>query len=326
MKMTTDGGGTRNGVVKKQATATLSRPYAPNYEQEEAAYMRAIKNQDARVQPVATATQYTAPAQPTVPRTNAPAVAPATESAMNWGAGGGFSAPAVSAYQSQYGSQIQATLDKILNREKFSYDFNADPLYRQYRDRYTQQGQSAMNDAIAQAAALTGGYGSSYGQQVGQQTYQGYMDQLNDIIPQLQGEAYNRYSNEGTELNNSLSLLQGLDDSAYSRFSSDREYQLALTQMAQEQANWEAQMALKQQGSSGGGGGGGSTKKITPTTTTPTAAESSAAWNIIAQNVANKGASQGRAAYNAAVDAGLVRDTPENRKKMLNMEKTDRVR
>ena len=73
------------------------------------------------------------------------------------------------AYQSNYSAQIQGILDQIMNREKFTYDFNADPLYQQHAERYQQQGKLAMMDAMGQAAALTGGYGSSYGQQVGQQ-------------------------------------------------------------------------------------------------------------------------------------------------------------
>ena len=74
----------------------------------------------------------------------------------------------------KYGNQQQldAIMDSILNREKFTYDLNGDALYQQYKDKYIQQGKMAMGDAIGQASAMTGGYGNSYAQSVGQQMYQ----------------------------------------------------------------------------------------------------------------------------------------------------------
>ena len=77
-------------------------------------------------------------------------------------------------YTSPWHTQLNDTINKILNREKFSYDLNGDALYQQYKDQYTTQGQMAMMDTMGQAAALTGGYGNSYAQSVGQQAYQGY--------------------------------------------------------------------------------------------------------------------------------------------------------
>ena len=64
-------------------------------------------------------------------------------------------------YQSAWQSQLNAAIDKIMNREKFSYDLNADALYNQYKDQYINQGKMAMMDTMGQAAQLTGGYGNS---------------------------------------------------------------------------------------------------------------------------------------------------------------------
>ena len=66
------------------------------------------------------------------------------------------------AYESQYSNQIDELLNSILNREDFTYDINADPLYNQYREQYVREGNNAMRDTMGQAAGLTGGYGSSY--------------------------------------------------------------------------------------------------------------------------------------------------------------------
>lgn len=122
------------------------------------------------------------------------------------------------AFQSKYEDQIQGLLDKIMNREAFSYDFNADPLYQQMKDRYTQQGKLAMQDAMGNAAALSGGYGNSYAQTVGQQTYQNYMQGLNDVIPELRDAAYQMYTDEGNRMNTNLNTLRGLDDTDYGRY------------------------------------------------------------------------------------------------------------
>ena len=82
------------------------------------------------------------------------------------------------------------------NGPEFSYDYRDDPSYQQYREQYIRNGQLAMKDTMGQAAGLTGGYGSSYSQNVGQQAYQGYMNQLNAVVPELYQNAYNRYLND----------------------------------------------------------------------------------------------------------------------------------
>ena len=109
-------------------------------------------------------------------------------------------------------------LDKILNRDPFKYDFNADPMYQMYKDRYLQQGRMAMQDTMGDAAALTGGYGNSYAATAGQQAYQSYLQGLNDRIPDLRDFAYNAWLNEGDRMNSHLSILQGLDESDYARY------------------------------------------------------------------------------------------------------------
>lgn len=121
-------------------------------------------------------------------------------------------------YQSPYQQQINDTLDKILNREKFSYDLNGDALYQQYKNQYSTLGQQAMMDTMGQAAALTGGYGNSYAQNAGQQAYQGYLQQLNDKVPELAQLAYDMYSREGDELLNQYSLYADRENADYNRY------------------------------------------------------------------------------------------------------------
>lgn len=122
------------------------------------------------------------------------------------------------AYHSRWDDELTSLYDQIRNRKKFSYDMGTDPLYQQYREQYQRLGRLAMQDTMGQAAALTGGYGSTYGEQVGQQAYNAYLQNLNDIVPQLQQQAYQRYQDEGTDLYKQYSLVKGREDTDYGRY------------------------------------------------------------------------------------------------------------
>lgn len=124
-------------------------------------------------------------------------------------------------YTSPYAGRIEEIYDRIMNRGDFSYDFNADPLYQQYKDQYMQGGQRAMQDAMAEAAALSGGYGNSYAATAGNLAYQQHLTGLNNVIPELQQQAYERYQDAGQDLYNRLTLTQGLDEMAYGRHNDE---------------------------------------------------------------------------------------------------------
>ncbi len=144
-------------------------------------------------------------------------------------------------YAGTFEDQLSAITDKILNREQFSYDVNADPLYQNYKDQYIQQGKLAMKDTMGQAAALTGGYGSTYGQQVGQQAYDAYLQNLSAAIPELYGMAYDKYQAEGDDLQDQASLIGAQRDTEYNRYRDelgDWEYdQQAALELEQEDYN-----------------------------------------------------------------------------------------
>ena len=142
-------------------------------------------------------------------------------------------------YTSAWADQIKATLDQIMNREKFSYDVNSDAIYQQYKDQYTQMGKMAMMDTMGQAAAMTGGYGNSYAQSVGQQAYQGYLQQLGEVVPELYGMALDQYTQEGQNLMNQYSLLADQEQQDYGRYQDSVEEYHALLQAAQDQYNAE---------------------------------------------------------------------------------------
>lgn len=119
--------------------------------------------------------------------------------------------------QGSYDDQVKALFDELMGQKPFNYDLNGDALWQQYKDQYTTQGQLAMMDAMGQAAALTGGYGSSYAQGVGQQTYQGYLQQLNDRVPELYQLALQKYNNDQALLKEKYAAARDLQTDEYGR-------------------------------------------------------------------------------------------------------------
>lgn len=117
-----------------------------------------------------------------------------------------------------YGDQLNETINKINTRPDFKYDFNADALYQQYKDRYINQGRLAMTDTIGQASAMTGGYGSSYATTAGSQAYQQSLTQLNDVVPQLYQMALDKYNQEGADLQNRYSVLNNAYSTEYGQY------------------------------------------------------------------------------------------------------------
>lgn len=148
-------------------------------------------------------------------------------------------------YSPQYDDEINSLFDKLLNRKGFSYNAATDPLYQQYKELYTQQGKTAMQDTMGQAAALTGGYGSSYSQAVGQQQYDAYLQKLNEVVPELYGQAYEMYRNEGDDLRNQYQMYLNRDAQDYERYQNA----LAQYQAAQDNASQQI-MAMLEMGAS----------------------------------------------------------------------------
>ena len=140
-------------------------------------------------------------------------------------------------YTSAWQTQLNDTMSKIMNREKFTYDLNGDALWNQYKDQYVTGGKMAMMDTMGQAAALTGGYGNSYAQGVGQQAYQGYLQGLNDKIPELYQLALDSYNREGDALMQQYGMLADREATDYSRYTDQRDYDYMVQQDARAQKN-----------------------------------------------------------------------------------------
>ena len=121
-------------------------------------------------------------------------------------------------YSSQYNNLIQENLNTILNGKKFTYDFNADPLFKNYKEMYSKKGKEANLSAQAEAAANTGGFGNSYGVTAGAAANQAVADELNDRIPELYDAAQVQYQNNLNNLYNKQEALTSEENRLYEQY------------------------------------------------------------------------------------------------------------
>lgn len=137
------------------------------------------------------------------------------------------------AYRSRFEERLQTLYDQIAGREAFDYDPEEDESYQRYARLYAARGAAAMEDTLGKAAALTGGYASSYAQSAGQQAYNGYLQELAALVPELRQAALAEYQQEGKALQNQYSMLDAQEKADYDRWQdgmSDWEKQLSLAQ------------------------------------------------------------------------------------------------
>ena len=142
-------------------------------------------------------------------------------------------------------AKIDAMLNQILNRDKFSYNAAEDDLYKQYASMYQREGNRAMNDTLASAAASAGGM-NSYAITAAQQANNYYSSQLNDKIPELYQLAYEMYLQDIDNQVRDLGLLQTMDDTQYNRYrdtmkdwESDRNFAFDIYQSDVQKDQWQ---------------------------------------------------------------------------------------
>ena len=119
--------------------------------------------------------------------------------------------------KTSYSDQVRDMMDKIMNREKFSYDVDTDPLFQQALASAMNSGKQAMQDTIGQASALTGGYGSTYATTAGNQAYNSFIEDAYDNLPQYYQMAMEAYQMEGDEMYRQYSMLSTEDEKEYNR-------------------------------------------------------------------------------------------------------------
>lgn len=112
------------------------------------------------------------------------------------GSFGSFSYDEAPTYENAFAQQQKDLLDRILNREDFAWSKETDPQWSSYKKSYLREGDRATANALAQASAASGGRPSSYAVNAATQAGDYYATKLNDMIPTLYQQAYERYLDE----------------------------------------------------------------------------------------------------------------------------------
>lgn len=112
------------------------------------------------------------------------------------GSFGSFSYGEAPTYENTFAQQQKDLLDRILNREYFSWSRETDPQWSSYKKSYLREGDRATANALAKASAASGGRPSSYAVNAATQAGDYYATKLNDVIPTLYQQAYERYLDE----------------------------------------------------------------------------------------------------------------------------------
>lgn len=149
----------------------------------------------------------------------------------------GFNAP--------YKSQLNNVVGQI-NNSKFEYDLNKDALYNQYKEQYQAMGNTAMQEAQADATALTGGFANSYAQTAGQRAYNSYVQQLQNIVPQLYAQARSNYDTNLSNLYNQANLYSGLNTQSYQEYAAGLDQKYNNMNYAYNKYNTKRQLSGKQ--------------------------------------------------------------------------------
>lgn len=121
-------------------------------------------------------------------------------------------------YDNQYAEQQRALLDAILNREDFSWSKETDPQWSSYKKSYLREGDRATANALAQASAASGGRASTAAITAATQAGDYYATQLNDIIPTLYQQAYDRYLNEYSMMLQDLGAVNTQEQLDYAKY------------------------------------------------------------------------------------------------------------
>ena len=121
-------------------------------------------------------------------------------------------------YNNRYQETLDELLGKVENYGPFSWSKEEDPAYSAYAKQYRREGQRATADAMAQAAALTGGQVSTAAATAASQAGDYYAGQLADVIPQLYENAYQRYLSDYSLLADQLGQVRQAEQLDYAKY------------------------------------------------------------------------------------------------------------
>lgn len=124
-------------------------------------------------------------------------------------------------YENRYAEQQKALLDAVVNQPDFTWNKENDALWPVYKKQYLREGERAEANALAQAAAASGGRMSSQAITAAAQAGDYYAGKLADVIPELRAQAYDEYMNEYQKLLSDLSAVNAQEQQDYAKFQDE---------------------------------------------------------------------------------------------------------
>lgn len=131
-----------------------------------------------------------------------------------------YQAQAPGPYQSKYQSQIDSLMQQMNNR-KIGYNYQNDPTYQQYKRQYETSARRAGENAQANAAAVSGGYGSSWATTAGEDAYANAMSGLDDVANSLYGQALDSFVDEQNDMYTQLQNLMTAESQDQQRYNQE---------------------------------------------------------------------------------------------------------
>ncbi len=143
-----------------------------------------------------------------------------------------------------YDARLDTALDTLEQRDPFTYDPTADAVFQSYQQMYEREGDRARQNALGDAATLTGGQVSTAAMQAASQAQDYYNAKVGDVLPQLYSMAYDMYRAEGEDLRGDIAMLAGLRADAW-----DNQAETYAATMAQQEAQadrFQSEMAQRE--------------------------------------------------------------------------------
>ncbi len=127
-------------------------------------------------------------------------------------------------WENGYADEVKDAIDDILE-DDWEYSIEDDPAYQAYAAMYKKEGERAYADALGNISANTGGYLNSAAISAANQGLNLYLGKLQNVIPELMAEDYERYSESQKTKLSAIDKLSDLGDTAFDKaYSSNRDY------------------------------------------------------------------------------------------------------
>lgn len=149
-------------------------------------------------------------------------------------------------YAGTHKDALNNLLNDFMNREDFEYDVDKDQMFQQALASAMGSGKTAMQDAMGQAAALTGGYGSTYATTAGNQAYNAFIEDAYNNLPEYYNMALAAYEAEGQQMVQQYNMLDAADTKEYSQWYDDinLQYQRTRDMVGDEYNQWSANQTM----------------------------------------------------------------------------------